>query len=102
MLLGYQPDWPARLSIAIGVAKGLAFLHHLAIIHLDISSSNVLLDADFKPLIGDIEISEFLDSIKGSTMIIPYVGSSVYVPPGILLSGIQLFHIFLLQKFRLD
>ncbi|KAL0346238.1 UNVERIFIED_CONTAM: Leucine-rich repeat receptor-like tyrosine-protein kinase PXC3 [Sesamum radiatum] len=38
----YKPDWPTRLAIAIGVAEGLAFLHHVAIIHLDISSGNVL------------------------------------------------------------
>ncbi|KAG8483708.1 hypothetical protein CXB51_022473 [Gossypium anomalum] len=65
----YQPDWPRRLSIAIGVAEGLAFLHHVAVIHLDISSSNVLLDADFKPLVGEIEISKLLDPSKGTASI---------------------------------
>ncbi|KAH7557272.1 hypothetical protein JRO89_XS11G0097300 [Xanthoceras sorbifolium] len=62
----YRPDWPTRLSIAIGIAEGLTFLHHLAIIHLDISSGNVLLDADFKPLVGEIEISKLLDPSKGT------------------------------------
>ncbi|WVY98943.1 hypothetical protein V8G54_031094 [Vigna mungo] len=77
----YQLDWPARFSIAMGIAKGLFFLHHRAIIHLDISSSNILLDANLGPLIGDIEISKFLDQTKGSASIVPYAGSFGYVPP---------------------
>ncbi|KAK7392897.1 hypothetical protein VNO78_21347 [Psophocarpus tetragonolobus] len=81
MQSGYQTDWPARLSIAIGVAKGLAFLHHLVIIHLDISSSNILLDASFKPLIGGIEISKLLDPTIVTGSIIPHVGSFGYIPP---------------------
>lgn len=78
----YQPDWPKRLSIAIGVAEGLAFLHHLAIIHLDISSGNVHLDADFKPLVGEIEISKLLDPSKGTASISAVAGSFGYIPPG--------------------
>lgn len=78
----YQPDWPARLSIAIGVAEGLAFLHHVAIIHLDISSGNVLLDTNFKPLVGEIEISKLLDPTKGTASISAVAGSFGYIPPG--------------------
>ncbi|KAK7378166.1 hypothetical protein VNO80_03603 [Phaseolus coccineus] len=77
----YQPDWPSRLSIAIGVAEGLAFLHHVAIIHLDISSGNVLLDANFKPLVGEIEISKLLDPTKGTASISAVAGSFGYIPP---------------------
>ncbi|XVE95956.1 hypothetical protein REPUB_Repub02eG0180200 [Reevesia pubescens] len=77
----YQPDWPRRLSIAIGVAEGLAFLHHVAVIHLDISSGNVLLDADFKPLVGEIEISKLLDPSKGTASISAVAGSFGYIPP---------------------
>ncbi|KAJ1408981.1 Tyrosine-protein kinase, active site [Sesbania bispinosa] len=77
----YQPDWPGRLSIAIGVAEGLAFLHHVAIIHLDISSGNVLLDANFKPLVGEIEISKLLDPTKGTASISAVAGSFGYIPP---------------------
>ncbi|KAJ8755586.1 hypothetical protein K2173_022165 [Erythroxylum novogranatense] len=78
---GYQPDWPRRLSIAIGVAEGLSFLHHVAIIHLDISSGNVLLDADFRPLVGEIEISKLLDPSKGTASISAVAGSFGYIPP---------------------
>lgn len=76
-----KPDWPMRLSIAIGVAEGLAFLHHVAIIHLDIASMNVLLDADFKPLLGEIEISKLLDPSKGTASISAVAGSFGYIPP---------------------
>ncbi|XP_050229822.1 leucine-rich repeat receptor-like tyrosine-protein kinase PXC3 [Mercurialis annua] len=77
----YVPDWPIRLSIGIGVAEGLAFLHHVATIHLDISSGNVLLDADFRPLIGEIEISKLLDPSKGTASISAVAGSFGYIPP---------------------
>ncbi|OAY43202.1 leucine-rich repeat receptor-like tyrosine-protein kinase PXC3 [Manihot esculenta] len=77
----YEPDWPTRLSIAIGVAEGLAFLHHVAVIHLDISSGNVLLDADFRPLVGEIEISKLLDPSKGTASISAVAGSFGYIPP---------------------
>ncbi|XP_009355499.1 leucine-rich repeat receptor-like tyrosine-protein kinase PXC3 [Pyrus x bretschneideri] len=77
----YEPDWPKRLSIAIGVAEGLAFLHHVAIIHLDISTGNVLLDANFKPLVGEIEISKLLDPTRGTASISAVAGSFGYIPP---------------------
>ncbi|KAJ4842639.1 hypothetical protein Tsubulata_013335 [Turnera subulata] len=77
----YQPDWPTRLSIAIGVAEGLAFLHHVAIIHLDISSGNVLLDADSRPMVGEIEISRLLDPSRGTASISAVAGSFGYIPP---------------------
>ncbi|XP_010546603.1 PREDICTED: leucine-rich repeat receptor-like tyrosine-protein kinase PXC3 [Tarenaya hassleriana] len=76
-----QPDWPARLLVAIGVAEGLAFLHHVAIIHLDISSSNVFLDAGFKPALGEIEISKLLDPSRGTASISAVAGSFGYIPP---------------------
>ncbi|KAL2464668.1 Leucine-rich repeat receptor-like tyrosine-protein kinase PXC3 [Forsythia ovata] len=77
----YKPDWPSRLAIAIGVAEGLAFLHHVAIIHLDISSSNVILDSNLKPLVGEVEISKLLDPSRGTASISAVAGSFGYIPP---------------------
>ncbi|KAI3802223.1 hypothetical protein L1987_30353 [Smallanthus sonchifolius] len=71
----YKPDWPVRLSIAIGVAEGLAYLHHLAIIHLDISSGNIFLDSSFNPLVGEVEISKLLDPSSGTASISAVAGS---------------------------
>ncbi|KAJ8534260.1 hypothetical protein K7X08_007584 [Anisodus acutangulus] len=77
----FEPDWPTRLSIAIGVAEGLAFLHHLAIIHLDVSSGNVFLDSKFTPLIAEVEISRLLDPSRGTASISAVAGSFGYIPP---------------------
>ncbi|CAN4089917.1 unnamed protein product [Withania somnifera] len=77
----YKPDWPTRLAIATGVAEGLGFLHHVAIIHLEISSGNVLLDSNFRPLVSEVEISRLLDPSRGSASISAVAGSFGYIPP---------------------
>nr|XP_043636082.1 PTI1-like tyrosine-protein kinase At3g15890 [Erigeron canadensis] len=45
-------EWSQRITIAIGSAEGIAYLHHHAtprIIHRDIKPSSILLDSDLNP-----------------------------------------------------
>lgn len=45
-----------RLKVALGAAKGLAYLHEYAnpvIIHRDIKSNNILLDNDLEAKVAD-------------------------------------------------
>ncbi|XP_030463651.1 somatic embryogenesis receptor kinase 1-like [Syzygium oleosum] len=56
-------NWPTRMHIALGVARGLSYLHEgcsLQIIHCDIKPSNILLDENFKPLIADFGLAKFM------------------------------------------
>ncbi|KAJ6398451.1 hypothetical protein OIU77_019281 [Salix suchowensis] len=54
-------DWPARLRIALGSAKGLAYLHedcHPRIIHRDIKAANILIDNNFEAMVADFGLAK--------------------------------------------
>ncbi|KAA8530881.1 hypothetical protein F0562_005495 [Nyssa sinensis] len=70
-------DWKARYKIAIGTARGLAYLHEkcrYCIVHCDIKPENILLDAQYNPKVADFglakligrEFSRVLTSIRGT------------------------------------
>lgn len=48
-------DWNSRLKIAIGVARGLRYLHEDCrvgcMVHRDLRAKNILLTHDFEPLV---------------------------------------------------
>ncbi|CAK9234230.1 unnamed protein product [Sphagnum troendelagicum] len=76
-------NWVIRYRVAIGVARGLAYLHHgcdPSIIHGDISSTNILLDHHFEPHISDFGLAKLLDS--SDTHITATVGGTFgYIAP---------------------
>ena len=51
-------EWPLRARIAVGLARGLSWLHHeckIRTVHLSISSKCILLDQNFEPKISNFE-----------------------------------------------
>lgn len=56
-------NWEIRREIALGVARGLAYLHEEVkprIVHRDIKASNVLIDHNFMSKISDFGLSKLL------------------------------------------
>ncbi|XP_028764439.1 leucine-rich repeat receptor-like protein kinase PXC2 [Neltuma alba] len=53
-------SWRQRFKIVLGMAKGLAHLHQMNIIHYNLKSTNVLIDCSGEPKIGDFGLVRLL------------------------------------------
>ncbi|KAM1079126.1 G-type lectin S-receptor-like serine/threonine-protein kinase At2g19130 [Malus sylvestris] len=66
LLLGKNPtmlDWKTRYHIAVGTARGLAYLHEDCrdcIIHCDVKPENILLDSEYSPKLADFGLAKLL------------------------------------------
>ncbi|KAL8235821.1 hypothetical protein R6Q59_016902 [Mikania micrantha] len=60
---GPNLDWNARFRIAVGTARGIAYLHEECrncIIHCDIKPENILLDQDFSAKVSDFGLAKLI------------------------------------------
>ncbi|GAU30820.1 hypothetical protein TSUD_267400 [Trifolium subterraneum] len=53
-------SWSARFKVILGIAKGLAYLHQMNIIHYNMKSTNVFIDFCDEPKIGDFGLVNLL------------------------------------------
>ncbi|KAK9280779.1 hypothetical protein L1049_003668 [Liquidambar formosana] len=75
-------DWVSRYNIAVGVAQGLAYLHHDChppIIHRDVKSNNILLDANLEARIADFGLARMM--VRKNETVSMVAGSYGYIAP---------------------
>ncbi|KAL5730514.1 hypothetical protein ACHQM5_003321 [Ranunculus cassubicifolius] len=78
-------DWPTRYKIAVDAAEGLSYLHHDCappIVHRDIKSNNILLDAEFGAKVADFGVAKVIDTISQEAVSMSVIaGSCGYIAP---------------------
>ncbi|XP_059639314.1 proline-rich receptor-like protein kinase PERK15 [Cornus florida] len=82
-------SWGIRMKIALGSAKGLAYLHedcHPKIIHRDIKSANILLDYSFEAKVADFGLARF-NSDTVTHISTRVMGTFGYLAPEYALTG---------------
>ncbi|TKW25048.1 hypothetical protein SEVIR_3G090800v4 [Setaria viridis] len=89
MLFDREPSdavlgWNQRFQIALGVAKGLAYLHSEClewIIHCDMKPENILLDKDLEPKITDFGLAKLLNRDGSDANLSRIRGTRGYMAP---------------------
>ncbi|KAJ3699236.1 hypothetical protein LUZ61_002941 [Rhynchospora tenuis] len=82
-------NWPQRYNVAIGLASALSYLHQECeqrVIHRDIKTSNILLDVNFNPRLGDFGLARLMDHNKSPVSTLT-AGTMGYLAPEYLQCG---------------
>nr|DAD48993.1 TPA_asm: hypothetical protein HUJ06_018930 [Nelumbo nucifera] len=83
-------DWGARMKIALGAARGLAYLHEDSsprVIHRDFKSSNILLEHDFTPKVSDFGLARAALDEGNKHISTRVMGTFGYVAPEYAMTG---------------
>ncbi|KAK3029756.1 hypothetical protein RJ639_038033 [Escallonia herrerae] len=83
-------EWEKLHEIAIGTAKGIAYLHEECqqrIIHYDIKPANILLDANFLPKVGDFGLAKLCQRDNTHDSVTRYRGTPGYSAPEFMLKN---------------
>ncbi|KAK1413826.1 hypothetical protein QVD17_29562 [Tagetes erecta] len=82
-------SWSVRMKIALGAAKGLAFLHEAKkpVIYRDFKASNILLDSDYTAKLSDFGLAK--DGPEGDDTHVStrVMGTHGYAAPEYLMTG---------------
>ncbi|KAL0357961.1 UNVERIFIED_CONTAM: putative serine/threonine-protein kinase PBL28 [Sesamum calycinum] len=83
-------DWPLRLKVALGAARGLAYLHSssdvgIPIVHRDFKSTNILLDDNYEAKlykqISDFGLAKLMPEGQETCMTATVLGTFGYFDP---------------------
>ncbi|XP_073059329.1 probable serine/threonine-protein kinase PBL28 isoform X2 [Primulina eburnea] len=79
-------DWSVRLKVAIGAARGLAYLHSssavgIPIVHRDFKSTNILLDSNYEAKISDFGLAKLMPEGQETCVTARVLGTFGYFDP---------------------
>ncbi|XP_022154207.1 receptor-like serine/threonine-protein kinase ALE2 isoform X2 [Momordica charantia] len=83
-------DWDARMKIALGAARGLAYLHEDSnprVIHRDFKASNILLEYDFTPKVSDFGLARTALEEGNKHISTHVMGTFGYLAPEYAMTG---------------
>ncbi|KAL7240982.1 hypothetical protein ACSBR2_006582 [Camellia fascicularis] len=79
-------EWPSRLKVALGAARGLAYLHSgsaigIPIVHRDFKSTNILLNTNFEAKISDFGLAKLMPEGQETCTTARVLGTFGYFDP---------------------
>jgi serine/threonine protein kinase len=86
----FQPlSWKLRMKVALGAAKGLAFLHsdEAKVIYRDFKASNILIDSDFNAKLSDFGLAKDGPTGDQSHVSTRVMGTYGYAAPEYVATG---------------